>query len=362
MSFLFPLQSSCSTFPIFSCSFSLLSTILVGDLRSICPMSLSDNHSFTSSMPSIEFLSDMELNMEDDDIYDFPEWKIEEIMMGDGSVSHGINFKVNRWYASAVQNQGVEHFFEVDVDTVKISSSIGDSFMFPARAVIKIPGKVYPTIACFVPKKRNTRLQAAGDRTHVIRGAVLDFCRKNPGVGVKIGGPGARTRNSQTSLHVCMDHGSLRATADKWDCVPASIINAIYFMGNKNETEKIEAEFNQESQRYTKIGQVGKKVQKIGAKLTIKKPNSTILVNLRDGKYDFAFDWLSKRTEGKYIVRLCEAGVVDHCIAIDANRGLILDSAEEYPLELSINAIRCCGGSEAQGLHVAEVFELVRRA
>ena len=170
-------------------------------------------------------------------------------MRGDGSSVNGVTFREDRWYASAKYYKGPEHFYEVDVKTIKIEASYGDSFMFPARTVIKKPGQHYPPIACFVPKKVNTRLQESGDRTHVIRGSVLEFCKNNPGVGVMIGGPGARTRNEKTSRYVRIDCGKLRATEERWDCVPAAVINAISAMGNEGATLKMEREFMNESQR-----------------------------------------------------------------------------------------------------------------
>ena len=106
------------------------------------------------------------------------------------------------------------------------------------------------------------------------------------------------------------------------------------------------------------MGQLGKKIQKIGERLTIQKPDKETVKELREDKYDLAFDWLENLRCGKWIVRLCQIGLVDHCIAIDADRKLILDSAEEYPMELCDDAIRCCGGAEAEELHVAEVLQI----
>ena len=49
---------------------------------------------------------------------------------------------------------------------------------------------------------------------------------------------------------------------------------------------------------------------------------------------------------------------MDHCIVIDGGRKLIVDSAEEYPLHLSVEAIHHCGGSKADKLVVAEVRQI----
>lgn len=50
---------------------------------------------------------------------------------------------------------------------------------------------------------------------------------------------------------------------------------------------------------------------------------------------------------------------VDHCVAVDSWRGVILDNAEMYPIQLSAEALELCGGLNTPKLEVGEVFQLV---
>ena len=51
--------------------------------------------------------------------------------------------------------------------------------------------------------------------------------------------------------------------------------------------------------------------------------------------------------------------MVDHCVSIDGNRGIILDSAARYPFMLCEEILKRLGGDDSKNLQVAEVRELV---
>lgn len=72
-----------------------------------------------------------------------------------------------------------------------------------------------------------------------------------------------------------------------------------------------------------------------------------------------AFAWLANQTAGIWIVRVVRHGLVDHVVALDGDRQLILDSAARYPFHLSEKLLREVGGSNVRDLRVAEVRKLV---
>ncbi len=72
-----------------------------------------------------------------------------------------------------------------------------------------------------------------------------------------------------------------------------------------------------------------------------------------------AFEWLASKTDGLLIVRVQQDPVVHHAICVDAKRGVILDSEEGYPVQLSVRGLELCGSEEAKRLRVAEVRQLV---
>ena len=72
-----------------------------------------------------------------------------------------------------------------------------------------------------------------------------------------------------------------------------------------------------------------------------------------------SFKWLAGREKGVYVVRVYERLVTDHCIVVSGSRKLILDSEERYPLQLTEDCLRLCGGVDAKLLKVGEIREVV---
>ena len=70
------------------------------------------------------------------------------------------------------------------------------------------------------------------------------------------------------------------------------------------------------------------------------------------------FAWLGNLRSGVWLVRLVEPKVVDHCVVVDGARKLIFDSPQAYPLCLSAEVLRLCGGMEVNNLSVAEAREI----
>lgn len=59
------------------------------------------------------------------------------------------------------------------------------------------------------------------------------------------------------------------------------------------------------------------------------------------------------------VVRICHLNIIYHFLYIYANRGLILDSYESYPVYIIEDSLQFCGGDEGDNPHVAEVREFV---
>ncbi len=81
-------------------------------------------------------------------------------------------------------------------------------------------------------------------------------------------------------------------------------------------------------------------------------------INVADSRR--AFEWLAAKKDGVYIVRKLQDPVVDHAICVDTRRGVVLDSEEGYPVQLSVRALELCGGEAAKRLRVVEVSQLIR--
>ena len=67
------------------------------------------------------------------------------------------------------------------------------------------------------------------------------------------------------------------------------------------------------------------------------------------------FRYLATRETDFYLVHLVQHGVVNHAVVVDARRKLIIDSEEKYPLTLTEEVLRKCGGEEAENLQVEDL-------
>lgn len=78
----------------------------------------------------------------------------------------------------------------------------------------------------------------------------------------------------------------------------------------------------------------------------------------RDNSYE-AFTSLTVASSGIFIVRVLQENVVDHAVAIDAARNVIIDSAENFGIELSVSNLKRCGGNDSTDLRVVEVRQVI---
>ena len=64
---------------------------------------------------------------------------------------------------------------------------------------------------------------------------------------------------------------------------------------------------------------------------------------------------------GERIVRVSKGIVVDHCVVVNAEHGVIHEGASPYPLGLNDDNLRSCGGTAADKLEISELRELIRQ-
>ena len=50
---------------------------------------------------------------------------------------------------------------------------------------------------------------------------------------------------------------------------------------------------------------------------------------------------------------------MDHCVCVDAQRGLVYDSEEQFPVHLTPETLAMCGGGGADCLNVVEIRQVV---
>ena len=73
------------------------------------------------------------------------------------------------------------------------------------------------------------------------------------------------------------------------------------------------------------------------------------------------FGWVTSRKKGVMLVRILQEEIVDHCVVVSADTGLIIDSCGLHLFVLSEYILRLCGGSSAKDQSLAEVCFLVKQ-
>ena len=111
---------------------------------------------------------------------------------------------------------------------------------------------------------------------------------------------------------------------------------------------------------FIKIGRIANTVHRMRLGCKLQKPARHIRKELHAGRYDRAFEWLAEFCTGVWFVRLVEDDIVDHCVALDANSGIILDSEEHHPLHLTKDILNSCAGLKERDIRVAEMFQEVK--
>ena len=285
-------------------------------------------------------------------------WSIEALVCGDGSVGEsGIVLEKGKLYCSAALRGGHESFHAID--TVSIDRSCDRALSFETRS-LSSSRKFYPK-ACVVPNFRLTRLHLAGRaRARVIEETVTNFAKRNEGIVVSLGGPGAREKDTRLTPFMIHDEFGPLVTSGELDCVPASLVNALGCWGGVKLAEKVRDKLKNDPTHFIKIGRIANTMHRMRLGCELQKPAKHIRKDLHAGRYNRAFEWLAEFCTGVWLVRLVEDNIVDHCVAIDANNGIILDSEECHPLRLTQASLQFCAGPKSKKIRVAEIFQIVK--
>lgn len=188
-------------------------------------------------------------------------------------------------------------------------------------------------------------------RTRRLIDFVRDWCITNPGYGVVIGGPGARPEFEELKKFIRKDAVRPLVKSSMAPCGLAAASNAIASLSGKRR-----------ALAFLEAVQVVQVVH-VGSSFTWYGPDIDMLgafLQMRRVKgqsfHDFAR--YSKIEERVLVVRLNWAASLDHVVVVDLLRGVIIDSEEEYSLQLTPDSLRLCagGGSAAR---IGEVREIV---
>ena len=195
-------------------------------------------------------------------------------------------------------------------------------------------------------------------KVHLQKGLLtnlLEWMQKNKGVPVVIGAVGARGHISNTRQFQVRKYGPNVLCRNEGSCVPESVANGVAALSSTTDGLSVMNYFEKNPRFFTTLKQLFDLLPHLPVGITIRKvPKAQRTV------FDAnPFSWLSNLKKGVWIVRLKQHRIVDHCVAVDANRAIILDSAARYPFILCEEILRRLGGDQADTLQVAEVRKLL---
>lgn len=185
------------------------------------------------------------------------------------------------------------------------------------------------------------------------------FVRKNTGISVIIGGPGDRQVSTDSFDHYIFDYDELVAHTVNGNCIEAVIVNAVSCVRNKEVANRMKIILDHEDICFYKIAQCVRLLHKLKEKLQFKKIRG---VEKKLMSTD-SWYWVKSLSKGVYIMRLHQPQKRAHCIVVDGNRSLILDSAEHYPMHLCEESLLISTGKPHNKSKVCfvEVYELVEQ-
>ena len=285
------------------------------------------------------------------------EWAIESVVFGDGSRdAKGFELRRGVFYASAKARGRHENYHRVDFRSIAFSTRDGIAQSLPTLMVSK--GRPDERLLCRLPAEAiNRRRRNVREQRKLISQAFPALLMEHPGVAVIIGGPGMRGNNVMVKPHLHRAAGKVFMMSNDGRCVHAALVNAVGCLRNVNEAHVAKQKLQSDSTHFINLKPLGLVAHKLDG-FDIRRPSKEMRRLLSD-KETRAFSIIGQLKRGVWIVRLCQSQVVDHCVVIDGERGLIFDSAEEYPITLSERTLRMCGGSSANQLHIAEIREVV---
>ena len=181
------------------------------------------------------------------------------------------------------------------------------------------------------------------------------MCRLQlPGNGIT---PGERSTIEGVHEHLLRDCGTVFEKQNDGNCITAAIINAVDIVSGRPHAGALREYFFEENPHYLEIREATVLLREMatGAEMRLLPKKDRELFNIN------RFAYLAGRESGVYVVHVFEPKVSSHTVVINANRKLIIDSAEEFPMRLSEGLLRKCGGDHAKNLRVGEVRMIVKQ-
>ncbi|KAI0560883.1 hypothetical protein FGB62_98g054 [Gracilaria domingensis] len=275
-----------------------------------------------------------------------PGWNINSIMTGDGSTFGDITFEKGRLYASANSRGGPEHYWPIHRRSLRVaplSSSTNPTISTRHVTEESLRRGSLPPAHQLPDTHPGLGLPARGFRASTTSQSYADRAIRTaelyPGASVTVGGPGARASSSSSRQLQVLSAGRLHSrSSGRHDCLVSAVVNAVDSMLDLASARLSDRALRDSAVPLEHIGSTSRALQSTGLGLNLRQ------VPVDDRSISGVIRAANRRRDGYVLVRLQSGDEVDHVVTVDARRGLILEGAEEYPLRLSEETLRLCGG------------------
>ena len=285
-------------------------------------------------------------------------FNIESVVCGDGQRNKsGLSLRNLVIYASDRLDGGIESYWEVDPDSLMFTTRGGRrggnwhtrpiSDRAKERELTEVP-------RVNIPSRKRKNYSWIREK---LRDEGLRWLYQNRGCALSIGGPGERSSIEDVEKHLVRGLGTVLEKQNDGNCMTAAITNAVDIVSGREAAESLREYFYEYNPHYLKIREATLLLRNLGAGAEMRKLPKEDLGIFNANR----FAYLASRESFVYIVHVFEPKVCSHTVVIDANRRIIVDSAEDYPMRLSEELLRKCGGDQSKSLRVGEVRMIVKQ-
>ena len=148
---------------------------------------------------------------------------------------------------------------------------------------------------------------------------------------------------------------------EDFDFLQASTLNDVVALCGTSVLRAAWSALVRDSHHYIKKVRIVEVICKMGPKIQVQKPK-LILKRIRNSPPAEDISQVAALHSGIHLVRLEQRGKsqVDNVICVNVDAGIILDSAEKYPMKLCKKSLAMRSGPDCNNARIVEMLQILR--
>ena len=181
-------------------------------------------------------------------------FNIESIVCGDGrNTNSGITLNECVWYASERLDGGGESYYEIDPDSIVLSTRggrTGGGWHTRSLTEKQVTDQQKRCPRIKIPKKKRKNHTWVKNK---LKDSVLKYCTDNRGLALSIGGPGARDKIADVDKYLGQHHGEILVKQNYGNCIKAAIVNGLDVVACREVADFVQEYFYEVNPHFLKI-------------------------------------------------------------------------------------------------------------